>query len=216
MIFLAVIVGIVFSKFLFPQWKREPMDEFLDAVGMSLVLFGFLFRIAGRGYKDEESASGKVLVKNGPYAIIRNPMYFGTFLIGTGIVCVLFPAWIFLIFLLVFLAIYAPQIKKEEAVLLERFGQEYRDYCSRTPRCLPHPLDLLNIQKHLSVRLRWVKKELISLILVILILLAIEIWEDVRLFGYEELFKEFVELFSIVVSFAALVILFGRKHQSLK
>lgn len=84
LIFLATLATISLSKFVFPHWKKEPWDEFLDVVGIGLVLFGFLFRITARGYKQEKSYNGKLLVKDGPYAMVRNPMYFGTFMIGTG------------------------------------------------------------------------------------------------------------------------------------
>lgn len=85
---------ILFSKFLFPHWKKEILDEFLDAIGISLVLFGFLFRIAARGYKADGSPEGKKLITNGLYGLMRNPMYVGTLLIGLGINLVLFEWWV--------------------------------------------------------------------------------------------------------------------------
>jgi protein-S-isoprenylcysteine O-methyltransferase Ste14 len=211
LIFLAVLITVLLSKLFFPQWRQEPNDELVDGVGIALVLFGFLFRISARGYKKEMSANSFALVKDGPYAMVRNPMYFGTFLIGTGIIAVLFKAWLFLLFAGIFLAIYIPQIKKEEAVLLKSFGQEYKEYCKITPKYFPGFYHWLNIRDYIILKYSWIKQELSSMAAVILVIIAIEVWEDVRLFGRQEFLKESVELVFIILSFALLVVLFSRK-----
>lgn len=66
LIFLAITLSIFLSKSLFPQWEKEALDKFLDALGIAIVLFGFLFRIMARGYKAEESPQGQTLITEGP------------------------------------------------------------------------------------------------------------------------------------------------------
>ncbi|MBI5144916.1 MAG: isoprenylcysteine carboxylmethyltransferase family protein [Candidatus Omnitrophica bacterium] len=209
LIFLAVAISILLSKFLFPQWKHEAADEFLDALGISIVFFGFLFRIAARGYKAEKSADGSLLIKDGPYGLMRNPMYFGTFLIGVGIVLVLFKWWVFLLFLLVFLLIYSAQINKEENKLSQQFGDEYLVYSKDVPKYFPNIFRLLKMDlgDYLFFKWSWIKKELISLLVVIAVIIAAETWEDVQLFGYQEYWKELLELFLIIVFFVIIFIL---------
>lgn len=212
LIFLSILAAISLSKLIFPHWKQEPLDEVLDIFGIGLVLFGFLFRIAARGYKKEKSFDGKALVKDGPYALVRNPMYFGTFMIGIGIILILFKLWIFLLFLVIFLFIYIPQINKEEAILLKRFGQEYNNYCKITPKYFPSVYHLLNIRRYVSLKLVWIKKELFSLLIVLSVTIVIEVWQDVRLFGYKEFLEELFELFVIIVSFMIISIFFREKN----
>lgn len=214
LIFIAVFLTVSLSKFLFPYWKQEPADEFLDALGIVFVLFGFLFRISARGYKEQMSASSTALVKGGPYAMVRNPMYFGTFLIGAGIIAALFRPWVFLIFIGIFLGIYIPQIKKEEAALLKRFGKEYKEYCNNTPKYFPGFYHWLNIRDYIFLKLRWIKKEFVPLVVIISAIMAIEIWEDVHLFGKKEFAKESMELILIIFSFAALIVLFSKRADS--
>jgi len=206
LIFLAVTITLLFTKSLFPHWQKEPIDEFLDALGVVLVLFGFLFRISARGYKSEKSPNGSVLITDGPYAIMRNPMYFGTLLIGTGIIFLILELWTFPIFLLIFLLIYIPQIKREERKLSVSFKDRFKDYCKRTPKYFPNLFDLskLDLRDYLFLKWRWIKRELLPLILVICVIIAIEIWEDVRLFGYGEFIKELLEL-SLIISFFVIV-----------
>lgn len=74
------------------------------------------------------------LVITGLFKISRNPMYLGMLLILTG-----WAVWLGNPLNIVFLAGFAAyitysQIKPEEAVLREKFGQDYADYCQRVRR----------------------------------------------------------------------------------
>ena len=210
-IFLAATTTILLSKLLFPHWKKEILDEFLDAIGIGLVLFGFLFRIAARGYKAENSPEGKNLITNGAYGLMRNPMYFGTLLVGLGINLVLFEWWAAILFCIIFSLIYIRQIHREEADLSQRFGEEYKTYCNVTPRYFPNLFNI-NLRDHLFFKWLWIQKELPSLIGVIGVIITIEIWEDMRLFGYNECRKELAELFLIITCFIIVFSLFYEKE----
>lgn len=214
LLFLTMVITILLATFLFPHWKEENIDEFLDVVGIGFVLFGFLFRISARGYKAEKSSDGKRLIEEGPYSLIRHPMYFGTFLIGIGVVLVLFKWWVFVLFFLAFLFIYIPQIQREEKILFGFFGDAYKDYCKITPKYFPNIFSLfkINPKDYLSFRWPWVKKELHSLVITIGVIITTEMSEDIKLFGYGELKKELLELFLIVASFITIFfILFYKK-----
>jgi protein-S-isoprenylcysteine O-methyltransferase Ste14 len=214
LIVLTTAVIILFINVLFPQWQREAPDEFLDALGMSLVLFGFLIRIAARGHKSEKSGEGTKLVTDGLYGLFRHPMYFGTLLIGIGIIIVLFKWWILLLFLIAFLFIYIPLIRREENKLLACFGEAYRNYCRTTAQWSYDILKLfkINSRDHLFFKWSWIKKELPSLIATIVAITAIEVWEDVRLFGYIEVKKELLEFLLIIVIFVLSSTLFYKKE----
>jgi len=211
LIFFVTVGSILLSKVLLSSYRKGPVDEFLDAVGIVLTLFGFLLRISARGYKEEKSHQGRILVKDGPYSLLRNPMYFGTLMIATGIIFVLFELWTFPLFLIIFLSIYIPQIRKEEEMLSNRFDQDYRNYCKTTPKYFPKIHHLLNPRAYLSIKLHWIKNELSSLAAVITAIMAIEIWQDFKLYGYREIFKELLGLCAIILFFVLLVILLHNK-----
>ncbi len=207
-IFLALLCSIIFSAFLFPNWKKEVLDEVLDIIGVGLILLGFLFRIGARGYKSEISSKGDSLIVGGFYNLMRHPMYFGTLLIGLGVVAVLFKWWVSLFFILIFLLIYIPQIDREEDKLYIRFGDEYRDYSKKTPKYFPNIFRLFRVQRQDTFfKWQWVKKELFSLVGVIIGIIFIELWEDVRLFGYGEFINELLEFLLTVVIFTSIFIL---------
>ena len=74
------------------------------------------------------------LVTSGPFRISRNPMYLGMGMILTGIAIGLGSATPFLAIVLFFGLIRDLFVIPEEAILKERFGEEYEDYCQRVRR----------------------------------------------------------------------------------
>ena len=211
-IFISIVITIFLHKMLFPRWEGRLWNDLFNFLGILLVLFGFLFRVCARGHKEEKSSQGRSLVKDGPYALIRNPMYFGTLLIGIGTTAILFQFWTIFLFLAVFLLIYIPQVRKEEALLAAMFKEEYQEYSKAVPGYFPRIRSLLNLRKHLDLKLSWVKKELSSFIFTLLIILVIEIWEDARLFGPAELIQKPIELVFVVLFLAILWVSFREKN----
>ncbi|MEK6714601.1 MAG: isoprenylcysteine carboxylmethyltransferase family protein [Candidatus Omnitrophota bacterium] len=216
-IFLAVFTAVFLSKFLFPVWQEEALDEFLDILGIFVLLFGFLIRVIARGYKSEKSWNGRSLMSDGLYGLVRHPMYFGTLLIGLGIVLVLFQWWAFSVFLFVFLAIYTPQVRKEENSLLQLFGEEYKVYCRKTPKYFPNRnFFRVSPRNYLFFKWAWIKKELSSLIAVSIIIIALETWQDIRIFGRNEFLKEVLEFLLAAIFFISTCSLFYKKENALR
>jgi protein-S-isoprenylcysteine O-methyltransferase Ste14 len=77
------------------------------------------------------------LVTYGPFAWMRNPLYFGNFFIWTGFSVIAGITWFLPIAAAMFALEYAPIVCYEEAVLETTFGEEYLRYKERTPRWLP-------------------------------------------------------------------------------
>jgi protein-S-isoprenylcysteine O-methyltransferase Ste14 len=74
----------------------------------------------------------------GAYAISRHPGYLGFFLayVGTGIACA---SWVFLLCALVWIVSWQFGVAEEERILLEKYGEPYRQYLNRTPRWIGLP-----------------------------------------------------------------------------
>lgn len=76
------------------------------------------------------------LVTTGPYAYIRHPLYTG--MVGWCISLPLLTAnWIFLAFCALSLAGLLWRVPKEERMMIEAFGEEYKAYQKHTGRFLP-------------------------------------------------------------------------------
>ena len=76
------------------------------------------------------------LVTEGLYRYTRNPMYVGLLVILTGFAILLGGVTPFLLLPLFYWLITSYQIKPEERVLEQKFGQQYLDYKKRVKRWL--------------------------------------------------------------------------------
>lgn len=77
------------------------------------------------------------LVTYGPFAWMRNPLYFGNFFIWSGFTIFAGLNWFLPIAVVVFAIEYTPIVRFEEAVLEATFGDEYLRYKALTPRWFP-------------------------------------------------------------------------------
>lgn len=103
----------------------------------NIPLLAWIHRTLDRQYSPclqiKESHS---LIKEGPYAMVRHPMY--TVLIGFSLGVALVTANYLIISFALLLIIPFPFVaRKEEAMMLETFGQEYAEYMSQTGRFFP-------------------------------------------------------------------------------
>ena len=101
--------------------------------GAAVVLFGLVIRgwAAGVLVKDSE------LTVSGPYAFIRNPLYLGSFVLGTGAVVAGGRLWVGVLFLAFFAGMYGTTMTRESGDLEARFGDSYRHYRESVPAFLP-------------------------------------------------------------------------------
>lgn len=76
------------------------------------------------------------LVTTGPYARVRHPMY--TAMFGWGIALALVTAhWIFVVLAVLAIAGLIARVPREEQMMIEEFGEEYKAYMQRTGRFFP-------------------------------------------------------------------------------
>ena len=125
---------------IFPQFGLSfPGQQFIAGIGFVIGLGIEL--IAVRAFFAAKTTvnplrpeTANMLVISGLYEVSRNPMYLGLLIFLTG-----WSIWLGnplnAILLVGFVAyITYSQIKPEEAVLREKFGADYTDYCSRVRR----------------------------------------------------------------------------------
>jgi protein-S-isoprenylcysteine O-methyltransferase Ste14 len=76
------------------------------------------------------------LVTNGPYRYVRNPIYLWSFvfLIALSLEAA---NWLLFVPTLFMVALLYAQVGKEERMLIDKFGDEYREYMKRTPQFIP-------------------------------------------------------------------------------
>ena len=95
------------------------------------------------------------LAISGPYALTRNPLYFGSFLIGLGFTITGRNLVILISFLAGFWMIYASTMRQEATRLEGLFPQEYAQYRDRVPLFFPR---LQPIEKGIGFSLEQYRK----------------------------------------------------------
>ncbi len=212
-IFFALIIVAFFPRFFFRSYSGGLWEEWRVVLGFVLILSGQIIRVSARGYKAEHSRESQALIQNGPYQVVRNPMYFGIFLIGLGVVLAIFKWLAMVIFILIFIIRYLLLIYKEEKKLQKTFPDTYKEYCEKVPRIFPSLSNMvkLDIADYLPLKIAWFKKEIGSIITLLLFVLLVESWqgiigEDLRIY-----LKQSLWLFLIFVLFTMLIILLSRR-----
>lgn len=210
---LAVLLIAAFPRLFLRSGEAEPWGEVAEIFGVTFILLGQLFRTSARGYKSEHSREGQLLIQGGPYSLVRNPMYLGILLIGLGIVLMLFEWWVVCIFLVVFVGRYILLIFKEEKKLLALFPEDYPLYCRRVPRFLPSLSALVDkdITGYLPLRPRWLKREIGTVLAVLLMTILLESLHDIQREGVRAYLEESIGVALIILLFAGLYIYLSRR-----
>ena len=209
----AAIMVAFFPRLFFRNNVNGGIGYYIELLGFSLILLGQIIRVSARGYKAEHSCESQALIQGGPYQVVRNPMYLGIFLIGLGVVLVVFKWWAAVIFVIIFIIRYIMLIYKEEEKLLTVFPEAYKDYCKRVPRILPSlsVMTGLDISEYLPIKLVWFRKEIGSILALLLLTLLVESWKDISNEGLKVYLLQSAWLFLTFVLFIIFVILLSSR-----
>ena len=102
------------------------------AVGGAIAFAGVLVRAWASGH----ISKNRRLAVTGPYAHTRNPLYFGSFLIGAGFAVA--AHWALLLLVIAFWAlVYVPTMERERLNIRERFPDAYDRYSENVPSFIP-------------------------------------------------------------------------------
>jgi protein-S-isoprenylcysteine O-methyltransferase Ste14 len=120
----------------------------LSLLGLALLVFGGYLRFTSRkqlmgagltmlGSSRLVTVEGQRLVTDGLYRRIRHPLYLGEIIRNLGFTLVLATGYGFALVLFGSVFLFF-RIRREERMMLEEFGDEYREYMARTWRLIPH------------------------------------------------------------------------------
>lgn len=124
------------------HWSQLPLPHWLRWTGIGLgvattPLVVWVFRSLGANVTDTVVVrSAHDLVQRGPYRWVRHPMYFAfaTYFLAVSLATA---SWLFASMAVVVLSLLVRRTPIEEANLIARYGDRYRDYMLRTGRFLP-------------------------------------------------------------------------------
>lgn len=103
--------------------------------GVAVGALGQVIRVWAAGHL----VKGEELTQSGPYAMTRNPLYFGSCLMGLGF-AVASGRWELLVVLgLLMISVFLPVMRREATELAARYPQAYADYAESVPLFFPKP-----------------------------------------------------------------------------
>lgn len=123
--FPAVLAGAVWLA-----WKIRP-EWFWPGLAVSAV--GELFQLWCFASLHKQ----KTLATNGPYKVVRNPMYLARFFLVFGCLMWLGNPYILAGFTALYYFYMVNRVRREEALLKGLFGEPYEAYCRRVHRFIP-------------------------------------------------------------------------------
>ncbi len=147
---IGILTGLLLNPPALTPWPLSLSGMVPLAGGIFLLKASFdLFRRTGTS-PDPDSLP-KVLITEGPYRWVRNPIYIGFGLIHLGVALLLGSVTILILLPIFFLFIHFVFVRREEWVLEDRFGEEYRAYRRAVPRWFPRrPGMQRTTESHLS------------------------------------------------------------------
>jgi protein-S-isoprenylcysteine O-methyltransferase Ste14 len=143
---LAICAGMFYFLWI-PLFSLSIKASFLlDVIGLILYSTGCVFmlwarRTLGKMWGISTSQQVKLhddhqIIQSGPYAFVRNPMYFGWWVAMLGLI-LLYPVWMVLLMFLFSMMAFIGRAHREEAALAERFGDAWTEYKKRTKFLIP-------------------------------------------------------------------------------
>jgi protein-S-isoprenylcysteine O-methyltransferase Ste14 len=140
---LALFVGFTFRRPVPPElatWEAVVRWSGAALAWGSVFLAAEAVRSLGNHWSlDARVLEGHRLVREGPYAVVRHPIYTALLglLVGTGANLTQWPALALAV--LVYLAGTRLRTRAEEALLTRELGPEYARYAAEVPALLPRP-----------------------------------------------------------------------------
>jgi protein-S-isoprenylcysteine O-methyltransferase Ste14 len=147
---ITVVVVVAAYELLFGRWLRigplgarfVPKDDWIAYLGIALTCLGTAASIWARHCLGEYWSArvtlkeGHQLIRTGPYAFVRHPIYAGMLLatIGTALVV---GEWRGMLAIVLLVAAHSRKAVREERMLTLEFGDEYTSYRQSTGFLLP-------------------------------------------------------------------------------
>lgn len=104
-------------------------------IGLTVAAAGLALRVWAAGHLKKWRA----LTTSGPYRWTRNPLYLGSFVMGLGFAAASANLLLVIVFVISYVSIYVPVMKREEGELERGYGEDFQVYRHSVPLFLPIP-----------------------------------------------------------------------------
>ena len=139
---IGLAIAIAAASWLSPAPFFGPRHRAIHALALLVIFCGLALRAWGAGSAGFHTRTARIeaprLATAGPFAYVRNPIYLGSILLGTGMSMLIGDPLAFILTAIVFAILYFGIVPAEEEFLQNHFGVEYVRYREVVPRFIPH------------------------------------------------------------------------------
>lgn len=143
-ILLASIFSVSLSLIEWAYFKNSQQSSVLFTIsGIALICAGLALRLysiftLGKYFTaTARSTNEHILIKSGPYSIVRHPSYLGAMIVMIGVPVLLNNVITFFITIILLCIAYLIRINAEEKLLISIFGDEYKKYSLYVKKLIP-------------------------------------------------------------------------------
>jgi len=140
---MAALFILALAHFRYPFANRG-LDLAWDSGCLALALVGQVVRFFTVGFvprgtsgRNTRGQVADTLNTTGMYAVVRNPIYLGNFIIWFGLSLFMKSVWFTTVISLFFTIFYERIIFREEAFLRQKFGDAFMQWADATPAIIP-------------------------------------------------------------------------------
>lgn len=117
-----------------PALRIHPLLRF---VLLMVFVVDVAYLVIGGGAALWKQRRAETLVTSGPFLFVRHPLYSALIYSATGILALWRLSWLLLPAVIPLTLFWSWLVRREEQVLLEKFGEQYRVYMETTGQFLP-------------------------------------------------------------------------------
>jgi protein-S-isoprenylcysteine O-methyltransferase Ste14 len=145
-LFILIASGISISGSII-EWAyfgNITTNVFITILGIVMIIFGLAVRISaintlGKYFTaTARSTAQHILIKTGPYSIVRHPSYIGAIIALIGVPVFLNNVLTPFLTVLLLSVVYSMRIKNEDKLLINMFGEEYIRYAVNVKAIIPY------------------------------------------------------------------------------
>jgi protein-S-isoprenylcysteine O-methyltransferase Ste14 len=129
----AIVIAVYATLFEERPHDVLALTDPLVVVGLALVLAGLVVRSWAAGTLRKY----KQLITSGPYALVRNPLYVGSFLMMAGFCTLIGNVVVGCLVIVPMIVLYWLAVRDEEQILERFFPDQWPAYAARVPRFVP-------------------------------------------------------------------------------
>ena len=137
-LFVQVLIWYIFYQIeIFLGIPQIQLPRLLSYMLLTVFIIDALYLIIGSNYYLIKSSHDGSLIENGPFQLIRHPIYGAAIFSFTGIIAVIARSWGLFLSVIPITLFWSWLVTYEENVMLNKHGKTYQKYIDRTGQFLP-------------------------------------------------------------------------------